>query len=189
MYCWNCGKEISDDAIFCTHCGCQAKTNQIKEVSKNSGCLFSVLSVGSLLIIFIFLIGIIGLSNTTIPTFMNKKDNFTVKEIKDSIIYAKGLNKTVDRNLISLYKNSVASKHTYKYGYFKSTFDKNSYSKIGVVCNCDIKNKNATVFWYGLYKDDILQQELNFLQDNDLIEQEIKAGTSALIFWNTLCKN
>ncbi len=32
MYCWNCGKEIDDKAVFCVHCG--VATEQKKEEEK-----------------------------------------------------------------------------------------------------------------------------------------------------------
>ena len=30
MYCSKCGKEISDDSVFCQHCGCPIKSKIIK---------------------------------------------------------------------------------------------------------------------------------------------------------------
>lgn len=33
MYCWNCGKEIEEEAFFCVHCG--VKTDRSSYINNN----------------------------------------------------------------------------------------------------------------------------------------------------------
>ena len=63
MYCSKCGKEVSDEAVVCIHCGCLIKEEQLynkaKERKINALCL-----TGFILAIVSFLISLCGIIAT-----------------------------------------------------------------------------------------------------------------------------
>ena len=66
MYCWNCGKEINDNAVICIHCGCSVEKKPASE-SKHT--------MGLLLGIFVGLIGLI-IGVCVFPTGSYERETF-----------------------------------------------------------------------------------------------------------------
>ena len=54
MYCKNCGKEVSDNAVVCIHCGCAIDKKPVSTMSGESKT-----GLGALLGVFLGLIGLI----------------------------------------------------------------------------------------------------------------------------------
>lgn len=48
MYCWNCGKEIDDKAVFCVHCGVATEHKKEKEKVNAFGIAGFIVSLVSL---------------------------------------------------------------------------------------------------------------------------------------------
>ncbi len=58
MYCRKCGKEIDDEAVFCTHCGCAVNDSKPNATSNVGSPEANKKTLG---IVLGFFIGIIGL--------------------------------------------------------------------------------------------------------------------------------
>ncbi len=56
MFCQKCGKEVSDDAVVCIHCGCAVsgakKKVQKQQVSKGNQILGAIIGALTALILF-----------------------------------------------------------------------------------------------------------------------------------------
>lgn len=48
MYCWNCGKEIDDKAVFCVHCGVATEQKKEEEKVNALGIAGFIVSLASL---------------------------------------------------------------------------------------------------------------------------------------------
>ena len=80
MYCSKCGKEIHDQAVVCTGCGCAVKQNEDKmsvensnkqkrESSSTANC---ALLFAFLIPIVGFIMGIVGCVKYQTPTYKNR---------------------------------------------------------------------------------------------------------------------
>ena len=87
----------------------------------------------------------------------------------------------------ALYFNSTKFKNNYALGYFKIPENNGTYKKRGIICDCTPQNKTITTFWDGIYSDNRLIKEHNYLKDDNLFEENIYPNTYGYIMWESLC--
>lgn len=76
MFCINCGKEITDNSVFCPECGVAQKKINIKRVPYNTMCILGiVVSCISLLLNPYGLVGIAGTVLSVLGLIECKKKN------------------------------------------------------------------------------------------------------------------
>ena len=91
-------------------------------------------------------------------------------------------------NLVpALYFNSFKSKNEYALGYFKIPGSNGSYQKQGIICNCNSQNKTITTFWTGLYEQNHLIKEFNYLKNDNLTEDTVYPNTYGYVMWDSIC--
>lgn len=61
MFCQKCGKEISDDATYCIHCGCAVETGSVRKNRGNVNSTEKTEEVSVLLILLSLFIPIAGI--------------------------------------------------------------------------------------------------------------------------------
>ena len=66
MYCWNCGKEVSDEAYICTNCGCLVAEKHVvvQEVEQTNGIAIAGFVCSFITPLLGWIFGGIGLSRS-----------------------------------------------------------------------------------------------------------------------------
>ena len=127
MFCKNCGKEISEDAITCPNCG--AYIGEKKQEKKGpNGCLISCLGCLGLLIIGFFamfiitgIIGAMSVSDTNTTTTEQSSQPTQQKDKEQSMLYKAVNNHSNPFNFI---ENKVADDAVDQYNIAKRQGDK-----------------------------------------------------------------
>lgn len=123
-----------------------------------------------------------------------KKKKLDITYIRNGVTHAVQLTRTpvfvlnTPPNLVpALYTNSLKFKNNFVLGYFKIPNSDGTYTKRGVICNCDNKNTMLITFWDGIYKENKLVREYNYLKDNNLTQDVIIPNTYGDVIWESAC--